>query len=218
MKLLAFDTSYSACSVALQDGDTIKVLHEIAPMRQAQMILPMIHEVLASCSLSLNDLDAIAYGCGPGSFTGVRIASSVSQGLGFAAQKPIIQVSSLAAMAQAAYMECSEERVLLALDARMEQVYWAVYAVNEHDSVALTGIEQVCAPGEVTVAGDASWCAVGDGWEKYGEVLQARLGYKPRRVDSSQFRLAQAMLVIAQTKLTRGEIVTASDATPVYLR
>src|SRR5690349_9145853 len=128
--ILAFDTSTSACTVALQNGDFVSVRHQLAPKQQAQLILPMINELLSSTSLTANELDAIAYGCGPGSFTGIRIASSVAQGIGFAINKPIIPVSSLAALAQTAFLEQQWTRLLVAVDARMGKIYWANYVIN----------------------------------------------------------------------------------------
>src|SRR5690348_12267838 len=130
MKLLALDTSSIACSVALLlDGD-VHYLHKIAPMQQAKLILSMIEELLKTHSLKVNHLDAIAYGCGPGSFTGLRIACSVAQAFGLAADKPLIPISSLAALAQATYIEHQEKKVLAAIDARMDQIYWAAYELQ----------------------------------------------------------------------------------------
>src|SRR5690606_29845388 len=105
MKLLAIDTSAQACSIALQIDDEVKVWHEVVPMQQAQLILPRINQLLQESNLSLNQLDAVAFGCGPGSFTGVRIATSLAQGLGYALNIPLIPISSLAGLAQAAYAE-----------------------------------------------------------------------------------------------------------------
>ena len=105
MKILAIDTSSNACGVALLCNNEVKALHELAPMQQTQKILPMIDALLGEAKVSLNQLDALAFGCGPGSFTGVRIAVSVMQGLGYAMNLPLIPVSSLAALAQAAYVE-----------------------------------------------------------------------------------------------------------------
>ena len=121
MKILAFDTSSNACSVALLNGSAVHSSNKTLPMQQAKLILPMIHTLLDECSVGLEELDAIAFGCGPGSsFTGIRIATSVAQGLGFATQKRLISVSSLAALAQTAYLAHGKERVFVAVDARME--------------------------------------------------------------------------------------------------
>jgi tRNA threonylcarbamoyladenosine biosynthesis protein TsaB len=225
LKILAFDTSSSACSVSLQNGHEIKSLHKIAPMQQARLILPAIQELLDSSSLTLNQLDAIAYGCGPGSFTGMRIASSVAQGIGLATKLPIIRISSLAAIAQAAFLERQWTKLLVALDARMEEVYWAVYKLGGHGRVELIGEEQVCDPKKVTMpeSGEScekglNWYGIGDGWEKYREVLITRLGFQPRIINALQLPTAEAILELAKTKLDQDDWVAAYDAIPTYLR
>lgn len=219
MKILAFDTSTTACSVALQSGDEIKVLHEVAPMQQARRILIIIQKLLADSSLTLADLDAIAFGCGPGSFTGIRIASSVAQGIGFAKDLPIIRISSLAAFAQAAFEAGKGAKYLIAVDAHMQQIYWAIYAANQHGFVELTNQELVCSPEDIIPPENThDWYAVGDGWEKYREKLLARLGFEPTIISSSPLPIAKAILRLASESYTKGDNVTASDAIPVYLR
>jgi tRNA threonylcarbamoyladenosine biosynthesis protein TsaB len=218
MKLLAFDTSSSACSVAIQNGARTEVLHHIAPMQQAKLILPMIHQILDSASLTLGALDAIIYGCGPGSFTGVRIATSVAQGLSFAADKPVIPVSSMAAIAQSAFQEHQCTKQMVAIDARMGQVYWALYKTSQNDNVELIGQEIVCHPNELSMPEDHGWSAIGDGWDTYKQSLEIRLGHKPKIIYQSQLPSALALLHLGRAKFQRGEWVTASKAVPVYLR
>jgi len=218
MKILALDTSTIACSVALQNGDDIKVLHKIAPLQQAQLILPMIHTLLDSFSLTPDNLDAIAYGCGPGSFTGIRIANSVAQGLGFAAQKPIIRISSLAVLAQTIFLERQCTQILVAVDARMRQVYWAIYEVKQTGCVALIGEERVCSPEDVNLPKEGNWCGVGDGFEKYKINLMMRLDLRPDAIYPSQLPTAFALLHLARKNFEQKEYITASQAAPVYLR
>jgi tRNA threonylcarbamoyladenosine biosynthesis protein TsaB len=220
VKILAFDTSSSACSVGLLNEGDVNVLHQCAPKKHAQLILPMIHKLLNFYSLTLNQLDAIAYGCGPGSFTGSRIASSVAQALGFAWNLPIIQVSSLATMAQAAYIEHQCSNFLIALDARMGQIYWATYQVNQQKTVDLIGQEWVGRPENIQkewLPASSNWNALGDGWEKYGDELIARLGFRPQTVRSSQQPTAKALLELAGVKFERDECLTPSQAVPCYL-
>lgn len=218
MKLLAFDTSSAVCSVALLHGDEEKVLYKSAVMQQARVILPMIQELLGSSSLKLTDLDAITYGCGPGSFTGIRIASSVAQGLGFAAKLPVIRISSLAAIAQAAFLEQQWSNLLIALDARMDQIYWAIYKMNKHGCAELIGQEQLCDPAGINIPGNSNYYGIGDGWEKHREKIEMCLGFKLQVAKSSRFPLAQAILRLAKAKFDKGDWVAASEAIPVYLR
>ncbi len=221
MKILAFDTSTSACSVALQNGDLVSIRHQIAPMQQAHLILPMIYELLSSCSLAPNELDAIAYGCGPGSFTGIRIASSVAQGIGFAIQKPIIPVSSLATLAQTAFLEQQWTKLLVAMDARMGKMYWASYVINPSGLAELIGDELTVNPAEglaMTAPNhDEPLYGIGNGWEIHKETLVKRLGFRPKAILATQLPQAKALLQLAQVKFEQGEWVAASQAIPVYL-
>ncbi len=218
MKILAFDTSSRACSVALQYNDEIKLLHDVVPMQQAKLILPMIQQLLDAFSLTLNQLDAIAYGCGPGSFTGMRIGNSVAQGIGLAANLPILRISSLAAIAQAAFMERQWKTLLVALDARMEQVYWARYEVNAAGLAELADKEVLCVPEAVPVPPSHTWYGVGDGWEKYEDKITTRLGFPLQAIHSAQLPTANALLALAKVKWEQGSWVRAAEAVPTYLR
>jgi tRNA threonylcarbamoyladenosine biosynthesis protein TsaB len=219
MKLLAFDTSATACSVALLKDNEVSFSHQVAPMKQAKLILPAIDELLQNHALELNDLDAIAYGAGPGSFTGIRIAASVAQGLGFAAKKPLIAISSLAAMAQAAFMERQWEDVLVAVDARMDHIYWAQYKVNSSACVELQGEEHRLPPEWASMPHDeAEWYGVGDGWAKYKDKLMNRLKPQLSTIYACQLPTAKAILELAKPKLAKGEFLSIFEALPVYLR
>lgn len=210
MKILAFDTSTSACSVALLNENTVKLSHQMAPMQQAKLILPMIHDLLEKESLTLNDLDTIAYGCGPGSFTGIRIAASVAQGIGFGIKKPIIPVSSLAALAQTAFLQWQWPRCLVAIDARSELIYWALYETNASGCMELKGKEQLSKPEDIKTPDNTIWYGAGDGWGK--------LTGKAKAVNTAALPDAQALLQLAKVKFERGDWVTPFEAIPVYLR
>jgi tRNA threonylcarbamoyladenosine biosynthesis protein TsaB len=211
VNILAFDTSTTACSVALLNTELTKV----APMQQGNLILPMIQQVLSEASLTIQDLDAIAYGCGPGSFTGIRIASSVAQGIGFAANCPIIPISSMAAMAQAAYLAHQWEHLLVGLDARMGQVYWAQYNIKQGQA-ELIGHEEVCAPTALNVPNNTGWYGVGDAWNVYADSLTSQ--YAPLAINPNELPTAKAILMLANSQFAAGHWVSASEALPIYLR
>jgi tRNA threonylcarbamoyladenosine biosynthesis protein TsaB len=219
MNILAFDTSTTACTVAIQttDGNVIES-HQVAPMQQARLILPVIQDLLKSAGITISQLDAIAYGCGPGSFTGIRIASSVAQGIAFAANIPVVQISSLAALAQTAYTENQLNKILVAVDARMDEIYWASYVVNSHGLVDLIGQEQLCQPQAIALPEGSEWNGVGDGWLKYEDILVTTLGFKPERIDTTTLPTAKSLLQLAKIKLNQGECLAAAAALPVYLR
>lgn len=219
MNLLAFDTSSEASSAALLHHEVVKVVDQVAPMQQAKQLLPLIKTLLESNSLILKDLDAIAYGCGPGSFTGIRIASCVAQALGFVAEKPIIQISSLAAMAEGAYLSHQWKNVLVAVDARMGQIYWAVYRISQ-GHMELEGEEHICDPHKITlpIEKDAVWYGIGDGWAKYENNLTSTLGFKPKDINSAYIPKAAALIELAKVKYEQQDFIAASEALPDYLR
>jgi tRNA threonylcarbamoyladenosine biosynthesis protein TsaB len=213
MKLLAIDTSASACSAALLINGECKILHEIIPLQQAQRILPMIEELLSSNHVSVNELSALAFGCGPGSFTGVRIATSVIQGLAYATALPIISVSSLAAAAQAAYEEFHWQKIMVAMDARMHEVYCAAYQVNKNGLMELQGKECVCRPQDIPqLAGD--WYGAGNGWKVY----QSALPFIPHTVADDILPSALGVSLLAKDKFLRQLWLRPEQAIPVYLR
>lgn len=212
MKLLAIETSASACSAAiLVNGETL-VLHREAPMQQAQSILPMIDEILELAKLKLNQLDAIAFGCGPGSFTGVRIATSVAQGLGYAAQIPLIPISSLAALAQMAAEELGWKKLLVAIDARIQEVYYGLYELDPYGIVQLIGKEYVCPPLEMQMPSTQDWQGVGNAWEIYKQEIP----HFPAKIDAS--RTASALGVLRLAAANYHAKVKAEQALPTYLR
>lgn len=214
MKLLAFDTSSTACSVGLLCEGKITLKHEVAPMQQAKMILPLIHALLTPAHISIQDLDAIAFGQGPGSFTGVRIATSVAQGLGYAANLPLIPVSSLASVAQLAYEIHGWKNVLVAMDARIHEVYWGAYEVQQNGLMTLIDKEMVCVPEKVPVVKEGNWYSAGDGWEVYKEKLR----FSSLACDSSLMPHASGILAIAQADFLQKKTIQPCEALPVYLR
>ncbi|HLB42150.1 MAG TPA: tRNA (adenosine(37)-N6)-threonylcarbamoyltransferase complex dimerization subunit type 1 TsaB [Gammaproteobacteria bacterium] len=218
VKILAFDTSSIACSVALQMGDDIQGIDKIVPMNQAKFILPIIKELLEMFSLTLYQLDAIAFGNGPGSFTGIRISSGVAQGLGLATGLPLIPVSSLAALAQTAYLDKQWEKLLVAVDAKTGQVYFASYQVNSHACVELIGKEEVSVLEKISLPLESGWYGVGDGWLTYDKTLLSTSKLRLTAINSSLYASARAILKQAEIKFNQGDWIEASQANPSYLR
>ncbi|AYK20252.1 tRNA (adenosine(37)-N6)-threonylcarbamoyltransferase complex dimerization subunit type 1 TsaB [Aeromonas veronii] len=218
MKILAVDTATEACSAALLVGDKLFSRWEEAPRDHTRKILPMVQAVLEDAGISLSDLDAIAFGRGPGSFTGVRIGISVAQGLAFGAGVPLIGISTLAAMAQGAYRLDGAQQVLTAIDARMNEVYFGRYELID-GRMQLVGDEVVSEPVALVdargkLAGPVT--CVGTGFETYGETLS---GLADELAESQvRFPAAEDMLPLARAAWLAGEAVPVEQATPVYLR
>lgn len=215
MKLLAIDTATEACSAALLCGDEIRERYELAPRRHAELILPMVDELLADAGLRLADLDALAFGRGPGAFTGVRIATGVAQGLAFGADLPVVPVSTLAALARGA--AGYGPRLLCAIDARMGEVYWCPYLIENGTPVA-AGDEAVGGPESVAVSGEEVYFGIGSGWRAHGEQLQERFGDRIAGYEGEHYPRARDMLPLARRGLESGNSVTAAELAPVYLR
>ncbi len=213
--LLALDTATEACSVALLHDGRVLSHYEVIPRMHAQRLLPMIKDLLAQAGVALSAVDGIAFGRGPGAFTGVRIAIGVVQGLAFALERPVLPVSTLAVLAQRALREQGAQQVAAAIDARMDEVYWGCYRA-EQGEMRLVGQEAVLPPEHVLlpagVAGD--WYAAGTGWGSYGERLPVLAHGAPQVL----LPHAQDLLALANFAWARGEALPADMAQPVYLR
>ena len=216
MKILALETATEACSVAVWMDDEVIERYELAPRRHAQLILPMIDAVLADTGLSRQQLDALAGGRGPGSFTGLRIAVSVAQGLAYALDIPVVPISTLAAMARGVMQEQGCERVAVALDARMNEVYWGLYRRNTDDEPQLQDSEGVYPPDQTPLPEDTDWWGAGSGWTVHGETLRQRL--VPLACWDNIYPRASDVAVMGALGLQRGEARPAEQTLPVYLR
>lgn len=222
MKILAIDTATEACSAALQCDGAITTKYQVAPRQHAELILTMIDELLSESGVLLSQLDALAFGRGPGAFTGVRIATGVIQGLAMSADLPVVPVSTLAALAQGAMTE--SKQLACAIDARMGEVYWALYQANDAAIMQLVGEESVCPPGSIRffgskdLAGSDSWFGVGSGWETYGSELQDQMGDALAGFRLGDYPSAEAICALAVDAYQRGDTVDAAEALPVYLR
>lgn len=211
MKILAIDTATERCSVALSvDGAIIERSAE-TPRGHADLILPMIDSVLRESVLRLEDLDGLAYGRGPGAFTGVRIAVGVTQGLAFGAQLPTVGISDLAAVAQ--QIANPGDKVLVCMDARMGEVYWAQFErVMGGALVTAISPERVDRP-EAVVAG-ASTIFAGTGFGAYPQLVSQRAG----TVHGTALPHAREIALLAEAELRAGRGKPAAEAEPVYLR
>nr|WP_086940435.1 tRNA (adenosine(37)-N6)-threonylcarbamoyltransferase complex dimerization subunit type 1 TsaB [Thaumasiovibrio occultus] len=212
LKLLAVDTATENCSVALRIGDQVIHRSAIAPREHTLKVLPMVDEVLAEGGLTLNQLDGLAFGRGPGSFTGVRIGIGIAQGLAFGADLPMVGVSTLAAMAQAVYRTTGSEQVLTAIDARMDELYWAQYQRQNGIWQAISP-EAVISPEHLSVQVQPGvWHCAGTGWQAYPELA----GQLKLETETSEILFPDARDMVMLATLSEG--VAAENAEPTYLR
>jgi len=218
VKVLAVDTATEACSVALYIDGEVRERYRIAVREHTRLVLPMAHELLAEAGLVVRELDGLAFGRGPGSFTGVRIAAGVAQGIAFAADLPVMPVSTLAALARGAARELGVRRALVALDARMGEVYWGAYETGDDGFPCLVGSELVCTPGGVPQPPGTGWIGIGTGWAAHGEVLRERLGGIVEDWHGARHPRARDVATLAAKGFVDGGGVTAAEALPVYLR
>lgn len=216
MKLLALDTSTEACSAAVLIDDEVIERYEVAPRRHATLILPMIEAVLAEAGIAVAELDALAFGRGPGGFTGVRVGAAVAQGIAFAADLPVVPVSTLAALARQIMSEQVVHRVAAAIDARMGEIYWGAYRSAADGDVALVSTERVCPPAAVPPVDGDEWFGAGTGWNAYAEILSRRLGITTWWEDC--YPRAGDVAALGALACRRGQVVEAEQALPVYLR
>ncbi|WP_299269315.1 tRNA (adenosine(37)-N6)-threonylcarbamoyltransferase complex dimerization subunit type 1 TsaB [uncultured Psychrosphaera sp.] len=216
MKILAVDAATEACSVALYNDGEISSIFEICPQQHSQKLLPFIEKILSDSDIKLSQLDGIAYGQGPGSFTGVRIGVSVTQGLAFGADLPVVGVSNLAIMAQQAIEQDNAEFIVAAIDARMSEVYLGCYK-NVNGLAQLINNEIAIKP-ELLRKDDFKLnnsVAVGTGWTSYSQLLTSCFNAK---VTDIELPNAKYMLPLALNAFNQGLSVSAEFAQPNYVR
>jgi len=223
--ILAVDTSSDNCSVALFLDTKLDLVCEPAPRKHTQLILPMVKSIVDKHQLELNQLDALAFGCGPGSFTGIRIAAGVAQGFAFGLDCPVYPVSNLKAMALQCYREHGISKVLVAIDARMDEVYWSLCLVSENSdktSVEVTTLlgEFVTKPELLDLSGvdlDGDIIGTGSGFEfitRFPENIQKALC----SYDKNARPKADAICELALADYQEGKDGAISDALPSYVR
>lgn len=217
MKLLAIETATEACSAALLIDGEIQQRFEIAPREHARRILVMIDELMAEAQLKPTQLDAIAFGRGPGSFIGVRIAAGVTQGIAYSADLAVAPVSTLAAIAQGTGFDS----ILVAIDARMDEIYCGQFErCAGSDTVTPLGVEQLIKPEKLTLMSQEqgrSWYGVGTGWQSYYDTLSQCLPDVTHSEDHL-YPSAESVAQLAVDIVDAGSTVSAEQAVPVYLR
>ena len=212
-RFLVLDTSTEWCSVALWRDGVILARRELAEQRHSSLILPMVDGVLKEAGVALAELDGLAYGAGPGSFTGLRIACAVTQGLAFGADLPVVGISTLESIAE----QTGDHAVLVALDARMAEVYWGAYR-REGGRWRAVVEPRLALPESVCVPEGDDWVGAGSGFAALADILLPRLRERLVRVDASLVPDAAAMAPLAAAAFARGEAVDAAEAAPIYLR
>jgi tRNA threonylcarbamoyladenosine biosynthesis protein TsaB len=217
MKLLALDTATEALSVSLALDDRQIDRYLELERGHAEQLLPMVDEVLAEAGITLDALDAIAFGRGPGGFTGVRLAASVAQGLAFGAGVGVVPISDLAAVARrVADLDPGLRRVLVANDARMREVYWAHFEVTPL-LISLAGVEHVSPPSEVHLPEDGDWGAAGRGLRAWPDLAE-RCHARGARLHPDLLPRASEILALARPLVAAGQVLDPSQALPVYVR
>lgn len=212
MNLLAVETSTELCSVALLRGTELFVEEALAENRHSELLAPMIRKVLERAHLSAGHMDAFGFGQGPGSFTGIRIACGMAQGLAYAARRPVVPVPSLLALAE----QSNEGRVVAAVDARMGEVYLAAYArgPDEWDEVIAPRLAD---PATLPTLPGRRWAATGSGFDRHGWLREAYREAVEMRFEGDLPR-ASAVARIAARRFAHGGGMAASRAAPLYLR
>lgn len=217
LKILALDTSTAACSVALFCDGQYYECYQVAPRQHNELILKMLEQALAEAGITAAQLDAISFGCGPGSFTGLRISASIVQSIAFAFDLPVVPVSTLQALAQGAYREFACEKVVATLNACINEVYYGCYKVWDN-SMVLQGTEIVCQPADIQLPEESGWVGAGDGWDAYHMTLQSHAADKLQKWLPDCFPHARDIAELALLDYRRNKFVQAEQALPVYLR
>ncbi len=226
MKLLAIETATEACSVALWVNGDVHERFEIAPRRHAELVLPWAEALLVDAGIAKSQLDAIAVGRGPGAFTGVRLAIAIAQGVALALDRPVVPVSTLAALALGSSSSAGQEpgegasadHILAAIDARMGEVYWATFTCNGDDVIALSK-EVVARPESVVLPEHAGgWRGIGSGFAASDGALQRHLQERLTAVDATALPHAADVARLAIAAFARGEVFAPEHVEPAYLR
>lgn len=217
--ILALETATDACSCALQKNGVVTEIFEIVPQRHADIILIQIEQLIAQANIRLSDVDAVAFGSGPGGFMGVRIATGVAQGLGFALNRPLIPVSTLQSLAQTAYEATQAPKVVAGWDAKMSAIYWGAYALDEKTQLMESVLtDRLTFPAEVSLPAEYQWLAAGNAWTVYEQDLPWKLSEHFIATRSDLHPHAAAIAKIATDRFNKGQTLSPEQAEPTYLR
>jgi tRNA threonylcarbamoyladenosine biosynthesis protein TsaB len=216
MKMLALETATDRCSVALLAGGEPVAIMDDEPRVHARRILAMIEEALAIGGVTIGQLDAIAYGRGPGSFTGLRIAAGVVQGLSLGAGLPVVPVSTLAAHAVAAARVHGKTELAVCVDARMDECYWGAYRIDDMGLANAVTDDCLISPSARRLPEPGRWFGVGTGWATWPTLAGAAGSLTA--CDPALLPEARDLLGMAARAFDQGQTVDAAEALPVYLR
>lgn len=214
--LLCIDTSSASCSVALCYDDEILVEIENTPQKHSERVLEMCNALLNKADIRINQLDALGISQGPGSFTGVRIGVSVAQGIAFAADLPIIAVSSLALLAQQTFRLHNVTNILSLSDARMGEMYYGTFSLQD-GLMTSTSVEGLCAPGDFVFKQSGDWASCGSAWSEYATEL-TNLKKKLTDIYTDIDICANDIIPYAKHALINNQTINAFELQPVYLR
>lgn len=217
MKLLAVETATQACSAALYIDGKIQQRFEVAPQQHTKLILPMIDSLMSEAGLKPQQLDGLAFSRGPGSFTGVRIATGIIQGIAFGADLPVVPVSTLAALAQDFFNRNSETLAFTGMDARMGEIFWGVYEKNPQGFAKLLG-EEAVTPATKIIFPHRAGVGIGSAWAVYPSELSEVLGTLLHSYQSDNLPQAAAIAQLGVLGLENNQGVAAENAMPIYLR
>lgn len=213
MRVLAFDTSTEYLSLALLLDKELITREYHAVQQHSQMLLPQLHALLSEAEISLQQLDGIAFGAGPGAFTGLRIACAVAQGLAFGADLPLAGISTLLALAE----QTGHDKVVACLDARMGEVYHAAYR-RENAVWRELHAPGLYSPQDIPLMPDENWLGAGSGFAVSGEALGLRLGSSLSKVDATLIPHAREIARLAAIEFAQGRGLPAWEAAPIYIR
>jgi tRNA threonylcarbamoyladenosine biosynthesis protein TsaB len=215
MKLLAFETATEACSVALWIDGSVLERHAVAPRRHAELALPWADALLTEAGIARRELDVIACGRGPGAFTGVRLAIALTQGIALGLERPVLGISTLAALALQA---AGAERVLAAIDARMGEIHLGAFERCADGQVHALGRERLGSPDSIALPDGQDWSGVGSGFAAQSAVLAQRCAGLNGSIDPTALPHAAAVARLAAQAFERGEALAPEHLQPTYLR